>query len=411
MHNLLAFLRPSYQSNLAKFFIAHALFNAYFFLPIWAIFVQRRFDASLTQITLIDFAFWISMALTEVPTGAVADTFGRKHSMIVGVLLSMVTASLFGLAPNYTWLLVANSLWAISFTFMSGADLAFLYDTLRELQREEEYPRFRGWALALDIGATGVGGALGAYLATWNLALPFVLYTLLQIPTALLVLSYKEPPRQADGATGQILGYRETIAVTYQAILNRPNLRYVLLYSNLVPVAGMAITITLIQPHAIALGIPLAALGILTMLISLVRVLGSLSSHRIAERLGSWRWLRLAPFLVVAGLLGLGVGSLASLGLFALTVFASPAVRPLIENIMLRQSPGSVRATILSVDNLIFRLLLAFLELAAGYIGDLFGLPAAFTSMALVVGIALGLVLWFWQRVWEPDPGPAASLT
>jgi hypothetical protein len=80
-----------------------------------------------------------------------------------------------------------------------------------------------------------------------------------------------------------------------------------------------------------------------------------------------------------------------------------PASRPLVESIILRHSPGSVRATILSVDNLIFLLLLAFTEPVAGIIGDTYSLSVAFILMGVGVGVAISILIPLWRRMWKAD--------
>ena len=134
------FFVPSYQGNIPKFFIYRVLYNCMLFMPVWVIFMQDKFGLSLTEVTLNDSAFWLTMALTEVPTGAVADTWGRKQSQVIGMIIATGSILMFALAPVYPLVLLANSLWAIGITFISGADLALFYDTLRELGREEALP-------------------------------------------------------------------------------------------------------------------------------------------------------------------------------------------------------------------------------------------------------------------------------
>jgi MFS family permease len=113
------------------------------FMPVWVIFLQQKHNLSLTQVSLLDSAFWLTMVLTEMPTGVVADTLGRKNSQIIGMILSTSALLLFGFAPNYPLLILANSFWAFAITFISGADLAFLYETL---------PKTRPKPLALAMG-------------------------------------------------------------------------------------------------------------------------------------------------------------------------------------------------------------------------------------------------------------------
>lgn len=92
-----------------------------------------------------------------MPTGAVADTIGRKTSLAIGFSLSMGSTLLFGLTSSYPLLLVANSLWVIAITFISGADMPLFYGTLVSLDRQADYPRLRGQLAALNLGAAGVG--------------------------------------------------------------------------------------------------------------------------------------------------------------------------------------------------------------------------------------------------------------
>ena len=174
MQSIKAFIQPSYESNIPKFFIYRVIYNFMLFLPVWVIFLQRKHDLTLTQVTLLDSAFWLTMALTEVPTGAVADTLGRKQSQIIGMILVTVSILLFGLAPNYPLLILANSLWAFAITFISGADLAFFYDTLRELGREAEYPRYRGMLSAMVMASIAVSSLLGGLLGEISLVATFL---------------------------------------------------------------------------------------------------------------------------------------------------------------------------------------------------------------------------------------------
>ncbi len=389
----------SYRGNIPKFFLAHGLYNCMLFLPIWVIYLQRKHNLSLTQVTLVDFAFWMTMALTEVPTGAVADTVGRKHSHGIGLVLSAGSILLFALAPTYPLLLLANSVWAIAITFISGADMALFYDTLRELGREDEYPRLRGLLTTVAVSAAGLSGVLGGLLTSWHPASPFLLYAGLLVLTFFVVLGFKEPPREPDPATGKQLAYKQTLKMAWRTLRQSPNLRYALLYSNLLPVAGAAVQITFIQPHAIAIGIPLALMGFVTFGINLIRIAGASNANRFAQRLGERRWLAVASVMMIAGVIGLGaVDAFGGLAVFALAAFAAPAVRPLVESIILRHTPGSIRATILSVDNLIFRLLLAGLEPFVGRIADTYSLPTAFVVLGVGVGLGLAAVLGLWGR-------------
>lgn len=405
-----AFFQRSYQGNIPKFYVYRFLYNFMLWLPIWVIYLQEKRGLSLSQVTLVDFIFWMTMVVSEVPTGAVADTLGRKQSQLIGLLLSTGSILLFAYAPTYPLLLLANCLWAIAITFISGAELAFFYDTLRALGRQEEYTKLRGRLSALTLTAVGISSGLGGLIAEYDLQLPFLIHVVLMAATLLLIIGFKEPPLEPDPTTGEQLSYLGTLQVSLRTVKQHINLRYALLFSTLSIVGPALIGIVFIQPHAVAIGIPLRALGLVLLGLRGVQVFSSYNAEKWVQRLGEWNALRLASVLVITGLLGLGmVLSPFGIAFLGLAYFGRAASGPLTESLILRQTPSSVRATILSFDSLIFRLFLAFIELPLGLLGDRRGLPVVFMSLAIGVGVSLSLLLAFWSRVWVVSSVPSES--
>ena len=399
MQTIKQFIVPSYESNIPKFFIYRALYNFMLFLPVWVIFLQQKHGLSLTQVTLLDSAFWLTMVLTEVPTGAVADTLGRKQSQIIGMVLATGSILLFGLAPNYLLLILANSLWAIAITFISGADLAFFYDTLRELGRADEYPKYRGRLSAVVMTAIAVSSLFGGLIGEFNLAATFWLTAALTATGIIFLLWLKEPPLEPDPDTGEKMSYRQTLKVAFGAIRQSVGLRYALLYSSLLLLMPGAIQVTFIQPHAMAIGLPIASLGVIALVFRLFQVAGSAYAGKTIQRLGEWRVLVFSPLLIFLGLWAIGsIQSWVGIALFAVTGFFTAVASPAIETMIIRQTPGAVRATILSVSSLLFRLMTTLLEPGVGLVADSFGLASAFVGMAVIYGGLMLLLLIFWGR-------------
>jgi MFS-type transporter involved in bile tolerance (Atg22 family) len=137
-------------------------------------------------------------------------------------------------------------------------------------------------------------------------------------------------------------------------------------------------------------------------------VLGSLASDKLKTRLGVWTLLRLAPIPILVGLLGISwAQALWGIAIFSVAEFTIAAIGPVVETMILEDSPRKVRATILSVYALFSRLFLAVLEPPVGMVGDRFGLPSAFLLLALVSSVGAGVVLWRWSHRWQPAPAPA----
>jgi len=80
---------------------AYAFFKDFsFFTAVLVPFFTKWGNISLFQITLLQswFSFWVF--ILEVPTGAIADKIGRKHSIVLGSLIVALAVLLYGSFPH-----------------------------------------------------------------------------------------------------------------------------------------------------------------------------------------------------------------------------------------------------------------------------------------------------------------------
>jgi len=95
---------------------------------VWAVYLVQDVGVNPLQLVLLGTASEIAIFLFEVPTGVVADTYSRRLSIIVGMVLAGASMILFGLVPIYSVIVVAAILRGIGGTFMSGAWEAWITD-------------------------------------------------------------------------------------------------------------------------------------------------------------------------------------------------------------------------------------------------------------------------------------------
>ena len=149
---------------------------------IWGINTLFLLDAGLSNLEAFaaNAFFTAGMVVFEVPTGVVADTWGRRTSYLLGtVTLAASTLLYFFLwqfeAPFWQWAIVSMLL-GLGFTFFSGATEAWLVDALSfaEYQGDLEAVFGRGQMVS---GVAMLGGSVagGVIAQATSLGVPFLL--------------------------------------------------------------------------------------------------------------------------------------------------------------------------------------------------------------------------------------------
>ena len=122
------------------------------------------------QLVLVGTVLELTVVLFEVPTGAVADVYSRRLSVIIGMALIGCGFLLEGLIPLFWAVLGAQVLWGAGYTFNSGALQAWLAD---EIGAQAAGPVFlRSSQVGLAAGLVGTGAS--AWLARSWLQLPII---------------------------------------------------------------------------------------------------------------------------------------------------------------------------------------------------------------------------------------------
>lgn len=123
------------------------------------------------QLVLVGTLLEIVSFLFEVPTGIVADVYSRKASVMVGVFLIGLGFTIEGLFPSFGAILIAQIVWGIGFTFVSGAREAWIADEIGEENAGKAYSK--GSQMSLLGSVIGIG--ISIVLANVDIRLPIVL--------------------------------------------------------------------------------------------------------------------------------------------------------------------------------------------------------------------------------------------
>ncbi len=137
---------------------------------IWILFYVIYFNQiglSFFQIATLFAMFSFLGIIFEIPTGAIADIFGRKFSVVLGYVLVGFTFIFIGLFENYYILLGLFALLGISATLTSGADQALVIEYLNKNKRKDLVQDF--YIKEPSIGSLGgiFNGIIGALLVKY----------------------------------------------------------------------------------------------------------------------------------------------------------------------------------------------------------------------------------------------------
>ncbi|UCG26082.1 MAG: MFS transporter [Chloroflexota bacterium] len=155
------------------YLITQACFGLFFTMMSLVSAIYRVQSAGLDplQLVLVGTVLETTVFLFEIPTGVVADVYSRRLSVIIGYFLIGLGFILEGAFPIFATILLAQAIWGFGYTFISGAEQAWLADELGEERLAHIY--LRGSQLAQ--AGTLLGIIVATALGTIALNLPILL--------------------------------------------------------------------------------------------------------------------------------------------------------------------------------------------------------------------------------------------
>lgn len=152
---------------------------------IWGINTLFLLDAGLSNFEafLANAFFTLGQVLFEIPTGIIADTYGRRMSYLLGSFTLMLSTFLYFLmwkihGPFWGWALTSMLL-GLGFTFFSGALEAWLVDALHATGFKGNLESVFSRGQVVGGAAMLMGSVLGGAIAqVTNLGVPYIMRSL-----------------------------------------------------------------------------------------------------------------------------------------------------------------------------------------------------------------------------------------
>ncbi len=333
--------------------------------------------------------FHLAPVTLELPSGSIADILGRKWSMAMGALLIAVSTALMFVADSLWLLLPAMFLNGAAFAFRSGAQQAFLFDSMGAEESGGRFTRLLGRLNAMSYVAIAATSALGATLADRNYALPFGLTVGFALAAVWLALGLKEParPKEERASVGG------TILEALRIVRGNRQLLTVIIF-----VASLWTMSALVYLYAQALlserGLPTAQIGIILAMTTIVTAGGAWIAGRLAS-IRSFNFWAVAATGAIAGsglLLAGAPLAVALAGLFVAEFFAG-TFEPMVGQRVNDAISSAQRATVLSVQSFLYSVTMIWAFPLFGIVAEQRGWLTAYAVAAGLIVVVLGVFL------------------
>jgi len=381
------------EKNIRKYYIATALQNFWFIIPIIIIYLQH-FGLSYTDIGFLEFVTILPIVLLQLPTGAFADMFGRKISVFIGTSVFALSMIVMGLSSSMSGFIIGYLLWSIGIAFNGGAMEALLFDTLKEMKREKDYLKISGRAKIVSTISIIISVAIGPMLYLVDVRLPWFVFGITTIPAAFMFLSMKEPNIKRRGKS--LKEYYQQMKVSIKYSMDNKFIRWLILFS--IVFANVAfITWLITQPYLLSIGFDIASFSILFPILYGLTGFVAAFAYKIEKIIGEKTCFALIVFLNIATLFAIWLMRVPAIFFAIIVFFIMRDFRMIVVNNYINYHVKSKeRASILSINSMFVNLASMFIVLGAGILTDIITVHNMFFVLGIFT-LCLGLPLFLWR--------------
>lgn len=370
-----------------------------FHIPIVILLFQSR-GLTFSQIGFIMSVTTALILLMEVPSGFVADRFGRKWTMIAASLLFIAGSIGMGVSRSVLEFVVSQAFISTAIAFRSGSSDAWLYDYLQEVLDEEEFSRVRGRGSSAMLAVMSVTSLAGGYIGEFSYG--YAYFATAGLVTLSIIPLLNFPRSQGnDGTDEESLSITDAIGVTIKKI-SEPKIKVFILYTGIITAIISTISALFIQPVSIKAGLSVRQLGWMYAGFTLLGSVATYFTGDIKERIGIRGWFLIAPAIVALLFIGSGIVTAIAIPTFFLMKAVQRISTPLSIQYINDNCQSINRATLLSAVSIIYSLIAVPLKFASGIGANAID-PL---TVILVFGIILVFASFFFKMMENMGESP-----
>ncbi|MBO8167011.1 MAG: MFS transporter [Kosmotoga sp.] len=371
--------------------------NLRFFEPFIVLFFREQ-GLSFLQIGTLFSVREIAINFFELPTGIIADLYGRRISMVLSMVSYIISFLCFYFFPNFYLYIGSMVLFALGEAFRTGTHKAMILEYLRLTGQEDKKIEYYGATRSFSQLGSAINSLIAAALVFYSGTYKMV-FLVAVIPYILNLLNLATYPKTLDGDIKKT-SKKESMKAFFQIFRSRYSLKG--LFNSAFFDSFYKTVKEYLQPilESTALALPFftflsaqkrtsIVVGVVYFVLYLLTSYASKSSWKIAKLFGGKeRALNItyvfgAFAIILAGVFNSGMLRIVSVLLFIALFVIENARRPMNIAYLSDTIAHTTMASGLSAESQLKTLIGAVLAPILGFLADKFGVGMALAIMGL----------------------------
>lgn len=341
---------------------------------IWVLYMIYR-GMSLIDVGIAEGVFHLSSLLFEVPSGALADLCGRKKSIIYGRVCSVIAGIIMLFANSLFGFCLAFMVSAFGYNLNSGAEEALVYDSLKNLNEEEKYLKVSSRLNFIIELSAGIGIFIGGILSEYSYTYLYIVGILMSIITLIPAFMFTETKGEKEKK--EKISIKNHFKKVIEILKENKKIRGILIYF---PAVFTFNTIVFFygQEYFSSLGFNKIEISTLMLIAGIVSCIGALTSKNIFSV-----FKEKAKYIASIGM-GISIVFLSfekieiSIISFLIINYFNALLYPIQSMSLNKLIASEERATIISIDSMIFSIFMFVYFPICGMLGEWMSLSIVF---------------------------------
>ncbi len=393
-----------------KFCFYGFLKNLRFFDAFFILFLVDK-GLSYTEIGILYATREIFINLFEIPSGIIADTYGRKNALAGSFLSYILSFYIFYMAGDFWLFMAAFIFYGIGDSFRTGTHKGMIMDYLKLKNREDQKISYYGQTRSCSQKGSAISSLMAGVIvfSNGNYQSIFLWSIIPYIINLLLILSYPKELNRS-GSTKNRVGMAQTVKTLFR-IIKQPNVLRIINTSALHTAYLQAVK-DYIQPLLINISLIIPILlnvepekknGIIVGVIYFFIFLATSRASQLAAKVAARNKKRISYITLLYGFIfGIACGTFYVNNLWVVALIAFVGIyiienirKPILTGFISDNVPNVILASVISAQSILRTFLTAVLAFSFGILADVYGIGVSFIVISVTLTVLTLLLNFF----------------